>query len=68
MSRITPTHMVIIGSVMLVLGAVLPFLMVMKVFPSTFFLNLISYFCQVLGLFLGMYGAITIVRINRNRN
>ena len=67
-SRITPTHMVIIGSFLLVMKAVLPFLMVMQVFPSTIFLNFLSYASQVIGLFVGMYGAITIVKINRNRH
>ena len=50
------------------MGALLPFLMVLGVLESTFFLNFFAYACQVSGLFVGMYGIFTAVKIFRNRN
>lgn len=43
---------------MVVVGFVLPFLMVMQVVESTFFLNFISYAASVVGMVLGMIGAV----------
>lgn len=59
--------MLIIAVILLVLGAVLPFLMVMDVLESTFFLNFFSYACQVSGLVLGMIGTFSLVKINRDK-
>ena len=56
-----------IGFVLLVLGVVLPILMVMHMLESTFFLNFFSYAASLVGLFLGMLGAMSIVAKNRNR-
>jgi hypothetical protein len=39
-------------------GWIFPFLMVLHVIPSTFFLNFMSYIASVLGLFLGIWGAV----------
>ncbi len=49
------------------LGVIFPFLMVMRVLNSTMFLNFFSYIAQVVGLFLGMYGVMTIMRIKRKK-
>ncbi|MCS7283004.1 MAG: hypothetical protein RMK65_07610 [Anaerolineae bacterium] len=46
-----------IGAFLVVLGVVLPLLMVLRVVPSTFFLNFLAYIASVLGLFLGIWGA-----------
>jgi hypothetical protein len=65
--RLTPKQMILIGAGLLILGVVLPFLMVMDVLESTFFINFFSYACQVSGLVLGMIGAFSAVKINQNK-
>lgn len=45
-----------VGTFLLILGAALPFLMVMHIVESTFFLNFLSYGSSVLGLLLGTVG------------
>lgn len=62
-----PRNMMLIGFVLLLFGFVVPFLMVIQVIPSTFFLNFLSYTASILGLFLGMIGAALYVRIHRNK-
>ncbi len=67
MTRVTPKQMIIIAVFLLLLGVLLPFLMVMGVLESTFFMNFLGYACQVTGLFVGMFGIFTVVRINRKK-
>lgn len=43
-------------------GTVLPFLMVIRLLPSTFFLNFFSYGISVVGLFIGVIGVSLYVR------
>ena len=64
MSR-SPLSLILIGLVLVILGVVLPLLMVLHVIVSTFFLNFFSYTASIAGLFLGMIGAATYVRIHR---
>ena len=45
-----------LGIVLMLLGIVLPFLMVIKVVESTFFLNFFSWGASVAGLTLGTIG------------
>lgn len=45
-----------LGLFLMVLGIVLPFLIVVKVLESTFFLNFFSWGASVAGLALGMIG------------
>jgi len=52
-----PGQLILIGFLLLVVGLVLPFLMVIHVLTSTFFLNFLSYTASLLGLFLGVIGA-----------
>ena len=40
----------------MVLGVVLPFLMVLHIIESTYFLNFLSYIAQTLGFILGFIG------------
>jgi hypothetical protein len=56
-----------IGFILLALGVVLPILMVMHILESTFFLNFFSYAASLVGLILGMIGAMSIVARNRKR-
>ncbi len=47
----------VVGFVLVLAGAVIPFLTVMGIFPSTFWLNFIAYGASVSGLILGVLGA-----------
>ena len=59
---------ILIGFVLVVLGFVLPFLMVMRVLTSTFFLNFFSYGATMTGLILGFFGATMYAREHRRKN
>ena len=60
--------LILIGFVLVVVGAVLPFLMVMRVVEPTFFLSFLSYGASMIGLFLGFIGATMYVRERRGKN
>jgi hypothetical protein len=62
MIRIPPGALILIGFLLVVAGMVLPFLMVIHLLPSTFFLNFFSYGASLTGLFLGIIGASLYVR------
>jgi hypothetical protein len=57
MIRISSRRIILIGFFLVLLGFLLPLLMVIKVFESTFFLNFFSFIASVVGLFLGLMGA-----------
>jgi hypothetical protein len=59
--------LVAIGFVMVLLGAILPFLIVMQIIPSTLFLNFFSYIMSVAGLFLGVTGLAFVVRYQKSK-
>ena len=48
---------ILIGFVLVVLGAVIPFLMVLQVIALSYWLSFLGYSATVIGLFLGMFGA-----------
>ncbi|HEX2697580.1 MAG TPA: hypothetical protein VHM28_07720 [Anaerolineales bacterium] len=52
-----PWSLILIGFILSVTGVVLPFLMVIHVLPSTYFLNFFAYGCGIAGLFMGIVGA-----------
>lgn len=58
---------IILGLILVLTGAVLPFLMVIQVLKSTFFLNFFSYAASVSGLFLGTIGGALYARQARHR-
>lgn len=60
-----PRLLIGIGGGLVVLGALLPFLMVLHILPSTFFLAFFSYASSVSGLFLGLLGISIYIRIHR---
>jgi hypothetical protein len=66
MSRIDPRYLIILGFGLVLLGFVLPFLMVLRMVQSTFFLNFVSYGASVAGLLLGLIGAAWYLRMNRS--
>lgn len=54
-------RLIVIGFLLVLLGAVLPFLIVVRLVPSTFFLNFLAYGASTIGLFLGVIGVATYV-------
>jgi len=50
--------MVAIGLVLMIVGIALPFLMVLSVLESTFFLNFFSYIISLVGMLIASVGAI----------
>jgi len=67
MADLNPKILLGVGFLLLVLGFALPMLMVMQIIPSTFFLNFFSYGASLLGLILGLLGAMSIIVRGRNR-
>ena len=63
MNRLT-----VAGFALVLAGAVLPFLMVIGVLPSTLWLSFVAYGSSVSGLFLGLLGAASIVYERRRRD
>ena len=51
-----PRLLLLIGFLLMLLGFVLPFLMVMRVITSTFFLNFFSFTASLVGVVTGMIG------------
>lgn len=64
---LSPLKIILIGFVLVVLGVVLPFLMVLHILESTFFLNFFSYGASLVGLFLGLIGSAYYVRLNKKK-
>jgi hypothetical protein len=62
---LSPLRIILIGFVLVVLGVVLPFLMVLHILESTFFLNFFSYGSSLFGLILGIIGAAMYIRIKK---
>jgi hypothetical protein len=65
MIRIPAWGLIAIGFLLSLTGVILPFLMVLHILPSTFFLNFFSFGASMLGVFLGLVGASYYVRRNR---
>ena len=61
-----PKTLLTIGFLLILAGVALPFLMVIHILESTFFLNFFSFGAQVVGLFLGFIGLVMYVRVNRH--
>jgi len=66
MKYITPKRLFLIAFVFLLLGVVIPFLMVMEVLESTYFLNFFSFIISFIGVIIGVIGSAYYVRINRS--
>jgi hypothetical protein len=65
MINLPPWGLIVIGFVFVVVGVILPLMMVIRVLPSTFFLNFFAYGVSLTGLFLGIIGASTYMRNRR---
>ncbi len=64
----TGTKMIIIGLVLLLCGAILPFLMVMEIIGSTFPLNFLAAASQISGLMVGFIGIAMYTARRRRRD
>lgn len=62
----SPRFLLTLGLLLMLLGIVLPFLMVIQVLESTFFLNFFSWGASVAGLALGMIGFAMYSRSSRD--
>lgn len=51
-----PRLILLVGIALMLAGIIFPFLMMMQILRSTWFLNFISYTASVLGLMLGIIG------------
>lgn len=63
-----PKYLIWIGVFLLLLGMVLPFLMVIHVVKSTYFLNFFAYGSIVIGMVLTTIGTAMVAGINRHKN
>ncbi len=64
-----PGSLIVVGFLMVLVGAVLPFLMVIRLVESTFLLNFLAYIVSVAGLFLGIIGiAMYIGNVSRRKD
>jgi cytosine/uracil/thiamine/allantoin permease len=61
-------HLVVIGFLLALTGAVLPFLIILGVLPSTFFLNFLSFSSSMVGIFLGVIWAAMYVGEKRRKS
>lgn len=57
----------IIGFLLVLFGFVAPFLMVLDVIPSSFWLSFLSHGASVGGLFLGLIGVSTYIQRNKKK-
>ena len=57
-----PKTLIWVGGIAVLLGCVLPFLMVLKYVPSTYFLNFLAYVFQLVGMTTSTVGAFSIVK------
>jgi mannose/fructose/N-acetylgalactosamine-specific phosphotransferase system component IIC len=48
--------LLLIGFICVTIGAVIPFLIIGNVLPSTFFLNFLAFAISMMGVFLGVWG------------
>ncbi len=61
-----PGRLMAIAVGMMLLGVVLPFLMVIHILESTFFLNFLSFISSTLGTFLGII-SVALFRVKTKR-
>ena len=61
----SPRFFFVLGSILLLVGWVIPLLILMNVVASTFMLNFLGWSASVSGLFLGFLGGAMWVKMNR---
>jgi hypothetical protein len=60
-----PWTLILIGLLLSLLGTALPFLIVIHLLPSTYFLNFFSFLSMIIGLSLGIAGGTQYVQRRR---
>ena len=66
MNRLSPCFLLRLGVFLMILGIILPFLMVIHMLESTFFLNFFAWGASITGLSLGTIGFALSGRIKKN--
>lgn len=61
-------RLIVIGFILVLTGAVLPFLIVLGYLPSTLLLNIMAYIASTVGIFLGVIGVAMYVGNKRRGN
>lgn len=64
----SPVGLMVIGFFLVVTGVVIPFMIILDLLPSTFFLNFLSYAASVAGLLLGVVGSAQYVAVKRRKD
>lgn len=67
MQRLSPGWMIGIGFLLVLAGAVIPWLIVLQVIPSTWALNFLSFGASMVGLMLGVAGTAYLVRLRKGK-
>ena len=62
----SPRFVLSLGLILLLMGWAIPFLIIMYIIPSTFFLNFLGWALSVSGLFLGFIGAAMLGRVDND--
>ncbi len=62
-----PSYFILTGFILVVVGFTLPFLMVLQVIQSTFFLDFLAYAASFGGLLLGIVGSALYTADHRKR-
>ena len=65
--RLSPGWMIGLGFLLVLAGAVIPWLIVLQVIPSTFALNFLSFGASMVGLMLGVAGTAYLVRLRKGK-
>ena len=67
MSRFSSKHYLIIAGVSLLIGWLFALLMTVKLVPSSYWLNLITFLLMLLGMFTGFWGMFNYVKARRDK-
>ena len=63
-----PTKIIVIGFFLVLFGFLGPFLMVLDLLPTTYLLSFLSYAASIAGLFMGLIGTASMVKIRRKED
>ena len=61
----SPLLLLGLSLILMLVGIILPFLMVVHIIKSTFFLNFLAYIASTVGLFMGIVGMVMNMRMRK---
>ena len=61
----SPRFLLSLGLILLLLGSIIPYLIVIQIFSSTFTLNFLAWTATTSGMFLGYIGFVMWVKMNK---